>query len=172
MLDWQEPHPSFMLPPATPSDPIQLVCRDGTRGGRGESPERKNVGDVPALAGIRLSSPLPDDFEEEDGRRGGDVERADLAGQGDGQDLVAGLADKGPQAPPLRAEDDADGAGVVERKPGLVPRAFGAEEPEALVLELFHGPDEIGDPGDKKMLARSRRDRVDGLGKSRRTALG
>jgi len=54
------------------------------RGRRREYPERKNVGDVPALAGIRLSSPLADDFEEEDGGGGGDVEGADLAGQRDG----------------------------------------------------------------------------------------
>src|SRR4030042_3269555 len=40
MLDWQEPHPSVMLPPATPSDPIQLVCRDGTRGAQGCSQRR------------------------------------------------------------------------------------------------------------------------------------
>ena len=120
----------------------------------------------------RLFAPLADDLEEEDGCCCGDVEGADLAGQGDGQDLVARLADERPEALALGAEDDADGAGVVERIPGLVPGAFGADEPEALVLELFHGPDEIRDPGDEEVFEGPGRDRVDGLGQAGRAPLG
>jgi len=120
----------------------------------------------------RSTTSLPDDLEEEDGRGGGDVEGTDLAGQGDGQNLVARLADERPEAPPLGAEDDADGAGVVERIPGFVPRAFGADKPEAPSLELVHGPDEVRHPGDEEVFEGPGRDRVDGPGEAGRAALG
>jgi len=124
---------------------------------------------VGALSG---APPLADDLEEEDRGRGGHVERSDLAGQGDGEDLVAGLADKRPEALGLRAEDDADGAGEVEGIPGLFPGTLGPDEPEALLLELLHGPDEVRDPGDRKVLQGPGRNGVDGFRQAGGAALG
>ena len=55
---------------------------------------------------------------------------------------------------------------------GSSPEPFGADEPEAFVLELFHGPDEVRDPGDREVLEGPGRDRVDGLCQAGRAPLG
>ena len=102
------------------------------------------------------SATLAGGLKENDGSGGGDVERADAAGHGNAEEMVAGAADKIVEAGALAAEDEDEIAGEVELV--VVGRAAFVEtdDPEIVVLEIFKGADKIDDAGDAKMLGGAR----------------
>ena len=102
--------------------------------------------------GDRSSAALAGGFVEDDGTGGGDVERADAAGHGNAEQVVAGAADKIVEARAFAAEDDDEIAGEVE----LVVVGWAAlvetDDPEVVLLEVFEGADEVDDAGDAEVL--------------------
>ena len=81
-----------------------------------------------------------------------DVERADAAGHGNAQQVIAGAADQVVEARALASEDDHAVAGQVELV--VVGRAALVEshDPQIPALELFEGADEVDHAGDAQVL--------------------
>jgi len=90
-------------------------------------------------------------FEEDYRAGGGDVERADAAGHGDAQEVVAGPADQFVEAVAFAAHDQGAVAGEVEV--GIVGGAafVEADDPDVLAFEFFEGSDEVDDAGDAEV---------------------
>jgi len=97
---------------------------------------------------LRRLSTLAQGFVHDDGSGYGDVERRDLAGHGNAQEVVAGFFDEIVEAGAFTAENE-DAVGV-EVEVGVVGGAalVEAEDPDVLLLHLFERTDEIGDAGD------------------------
>jgi len=97
---------------------------------------------------LRRLATLAQGFVHDDGSGYGDVERRDLPGHGDAQEVVAGFFDEVVEAGTLAAEDE-DAVGV-EVEVGVVGGAalVEAEDPDVLLLHLLEGADEVGDAGD------------------------
>ena len=89
---------------------------------------------------------------ENNGSGGGDVERADAAGHGNAQQVIAGAADEIVEARAFAAEDDDEIAGEVEPVVVGFAALVETDDPEVLALELFEGADEVDDAGDAEVL--------------------
>ena len=98
------------------------------------------------------SAALAGGFVENDGSGGGDVERADAAGHGNAQQMVAGAADEIVQTGALAAEDEDEIAGEVELVVVGCAAFVETDDPEIVALEIFEGADEVDDAGDAQML--------------------
>lgn len=84
----------------------------------------------------------------DDGSGDGDVERGDLAGHGDAEEVVAGLLDEVVEAGAFASEDEDAVGGEVEV--GVVGGAALVEtdDPDVGLLHLLEGADEVGYAGD------------------------
>jgi hypothetical protein len=93
------------------------------------------------------------DFEEGEGAGDGGVEAFDLAGHGDVDQDVTGVADEAVEAGAFAADDNADGlVGEVEGEEAGVGGAVEADGPDSGGLELLDGSGEVGDLGDGEVL--------------------
>jgi hypothetical protein len=93
------------------------------------------------------------DLEEGQGSGDRGVEALDLAGHGDADEGVAGVADEAVEAGAFAADDDTDGlVGELEGEQAGVGGAVEADAPDAGVAELLDSPDEVGDLGDGEVL--------------------
>src|SRR4029453_14829565 len=93
------------------------------------------------------------DLEEGEGAGDGGVEALDLAGHGDVDEGVAGVADEAVEAGAFAADDDADGlVGEVEGEEAGLGGAVEADAPDAGGAELLDGAGEVGDLGHGEVL--------------------
>src|SRR5208282_3362957 len=83
---------------------------------------------------------------------GGDIERADTAGHGNAEEMIAGAADKIVQSCPLAAEDDDEIAGKIESIVIGLAAFVEPDDPKFVALEIFERADEVYDSGDAQML--------------------
>jgi hypothetical protein len=107
-----------------------------------------NVG--PGTAGGLAA--LAEGFVEDDGSGGGDVERADAAGHGDAEQVVAGAADEVVEASAFASEDEHAVAGEVELVVVSGAALVESDGPYISLFEVFEGADEVDDAGDAEML--------------------
>ena len=111
-------------------------------------------------------------FVHDDGAGDRDVERGNSAGHGDAEEVVAGFLDEVVEAGALAAKDqDTVGAEV---EVGVVGGAalVEAQDPDAGLLHLLEGADEVGDAGDAYVLGGAGGGFGDGGGDGRGAALG
>ena len=93
------------------------------------------------------------DLEEGEGSGDGGVEAFDLAGHGDADQDVAGVADEAVEAGAFAADDDAHGlVGQLEVEQAGLGGAVEADAPDAGVAEVVDGAGEVGDLGDGEVL--------------------
>lgn len=118
------------------------------------------------------SAALTGRLVEHDGARGGDVQRADAAGHGNAQQVVAGAADQVMKTGSFAAENEDAIASEIEAVVVGLAALVEADNPEIAAFEIFEGANEVDDAGDAKMLgcagAGLDRDGAEGSG----TALG
>ena len=89
------------------------------------------------------------DLEQGEGSGDGGVEALDLAGHGDADEDVAGVADEAVEAAAFAADDDADGfVGELEVEQAGLGGAVEADAPDASVAEVVDGSGQVGDLGD------------------------
>ena len=100
----------------------------------------------------RSGAALAGGLIEDDGAGGGDVERADAAGHGNAQQVVAGAADEIVEAGAFAAEDEDAVAGEVEAVVVGCAALVETDDPEVLPLQVFERADEVDDAGDAEML--------------------
>ena len=86
-----------------------------------------------------------------------DVERGDLPGHGDAEEVIAGLFDEVVEAGSFAAEDETQS--VEEVEVGVVGGSalVEADDPDVVLLHLLEGADEVGDAGDRGRARRLRR---------------
>jgi len=103
------------------------------------------------------ASALAHGFVHDDRAGYRDVERADAAGHGDAEEVVAGALHEVVETGSLAAEDEADVLAEVEV--GVVGGAalVEADNPDVLLLHGFEGAGDVDDLGDADVLAGARR---------------
>ena len=98
------------------------------------------------------SAALTGRLVEHDGARGGDVQRADAAGHGNAQQVVAGATHKIVEAGALPAEDEDAVAGEIELIVVGGAALIESNDPDVLPLQFFESTDEVDDARDAQML--------------------
>jgi hypothetical protein len=101
---------------------------------------------------ISTGAALASGLVEDNGSGGGDVERADAAGHGDAEEMIAGAANEIVEAGTFAAEDDDEIAGEIESVVGDGAALVEPHDPEIVTLELFEGANEVDDAGDAEVL--------------------
>ena len=87
-------------------------------------------------------------FEEHDAGCDRDVEGANGASGGNGNEKIAALANQIVEACAFAAHDDGDATFVIHFRVTLLSTLIETDEPKASFLELFHGTRQIFDAGD------------------------
>ena len=98
---------------------------------------------------------LSEGFVEHHCTGGRDVKRADAAGHGNTEQMVAGAADEVVEACALAAEDENEVTGQVELVVVRGASFIETNDPEILTLELFKGAHEVDYSGYAQMLCRA-----------------
>ena len=111
-------------------------------------------------------------FKQTDAGGDGDVEALDASGHGDFGEEIAVLTREAAHAGAFGAHDDADGAFEIDLVKGLGGFVSGSDEPDAELLQFFHGADEVGDADDGDVLGAAAGDAVDGVGDGGGLVLG
>src|SRR5437773_2277079 len=120
----------------------------------------------------RARVPLANSFEEHDPGRDRNVERFNGARGWKRNNEIAPLARQLMQALAFAAEDDSHWRRVVQFAVIFVPLLIEAHKPIAGILQLPHGPHEIGHLRDRQMCQRSCGSSRDGISQSRRASFG
>ncbi len=94
-------------------------------------------------------------FEQDDAGGDGNVEGANGAGGGNGNEEVAALADEIVQPRTFASHDDADAAFVIHFGVAFFRAFVEANQPKASFLELLHGTRQIFDARDRQMRERA-----------------
>lgn len=123
-------------------------------------------------AGSAFKGALAEGFEEDDGGGDRDVERADGAGGGDGDEEIAGFFDEIVEAAAFATKDKGDGACEV----GGGVRFFGAfietNQPKICLLQFFHGARKVFHASDGEVCESAGGGARDGVGEGGGAALG
>jgi hypothetical protein len=119
----------------------------------------------------RDDAPLANHLVERDARRHRHVQRGDVAEEGEGDEVVAVLADQAPKALALSAEHQGDGTSTVDLVPPLRARRVEPDDPDAARLHGFERLDEVAPAGHSHVLEGAGRSAGHGLGESGRVPL-
>jgi hypothetical protein len=104
---------------------------------------------------ISTGAALASGLVEDNSSGGRDVERADAAGHGDAEEMVAGAADEIVEACAFAAKDNDEIAGEFELVVCGGAALVESDDPEIAALELFESANEIDDAGDAEVLGGS-----------------
>jgi hypothetical protein len=102
-----------------------------------------------------LRTALTGCFIENHRSGGGHVERADAAGHGNAQEVVAGAADEVVETGTFAAEDEDAVAGEIELVVVGLAALIETDDPDILLLQVFKGAYEVDDAGNAEVLGGS-----------------
>src|SRR5581483_3569119 len=107
------------------------------------------------IGGRDVAAPLAQRLVQDDGARGGRVQRRDLPFHRDPHHLIATLEHEAADALALAADDDRGRAAIVDLVVEELAGLVGADDPDALLLERVDRLPEVRDLGDHQVLARA-----------------